>query len=187
MVQTRSQTKKARSVKRSMSTRRVSKKRVSKKVKPVGELTAARASFAARLAAFILDDHKGPVRWTEKDGFPAGQPCVFGVLPFLHLNISESKFRQMLKEGQGKEISSVEKDCNSKKLNKKLSKVGFSCANQSAVGVKALSDSVISSINSPSRWMARKNGRKVASQLQKYMNKQVELGIIPASSVQWSC
>lgn len=186
MVQTRSQTKKARSVRRNMS-RRGSKKRVSKRVKPVGEFTASRASFAARLAAFILDDHKGPVRWTEKGGFPAGQPCVFGVLPFLHLNISEAKFRQMLRDGHAKETSTVEKDCNAKKLNKKLSKVGFSCANQSSVGVKALSTSVISSINDPARWMARRNGRKVASQLQKYMNKQVDLGIIPASSVKWSC
>ena len=186
MVQTRSQTKKARSVKRNMS-RPGSKKRMSKKLQPVGNFTAKRATFAARLAAFILDDHKGPVRWSEKGGFPNGQPCVFGVLPFLHLNISESKFRQMLRDGQAKEIATVSKDCNAKKLNTKLSKVGFSCAGQSAVGVKALTESIISSINDPKRWDSRKNGRKVASQLQKFMHKQVELKIIPASSVKWCC
>jgi hypothetical protein len=176
------QTRKARSVKRNMS-----KKRVSKRVQPVGNFTAKRASFAARLAAFILDDHRGAVKWTEKGGFAAGQPYVFGVLPFLHLNISEAKFRQMLRDGQAKETDVVSKDCNSKKLNTKLKKVGFSCARQSAVGVNALSASVISSINDPNRWMSRRNGRKVASQLQRFMHKQVELGIIPASSVKWCC
>ena len=182
MVQTRSQTRKARSVKRNMT-----KRRMTKRLQPVGNFTAKRATFAARLAAFILDDHKGPVRWSEKGGFPNGQPCVFGVLPFLHLNISEAKFRQMLRDGQAKETAVVSKDCNSKKLNTKLSKVGFSCAGQSAIGVKALSSSVVSSINDSNRWMARKNGRKVASQLQRFMHKQVELGIIPASSVKWCC
>jgi hypothetical protein len=163
----------------------VVKRKASKKVSSVGNLSANKASFAAKLAAFVLDDHRGAVKWTEKGGFAAGQPHVFGVLPFLHLNVSESKFREMLKSGESSEANTLSKDCNAKKLNTKLSKVGFSCKGQSSIGVKALAGSTISSVTAPARWESRKNGRRVLSQLQKLMNTQVNLGIIPASSVQW--
>lgn len=176
MVQTRSQSKKARSV---------NKKQSKKMVRSVGNLSAGKASFAAKLAAFLLDDHRGSVKWSEKGGFAAGQPFVFGVLPFLHLNVSESKFREMLRSGQASEISLLSKDCASKNLNTKLKEVNFSCKKQCEVGVNALTNSTMSSICSSSRWESRKNGRRVLSQLQKLMNKQVKMGVISPSSVKW--
>ena len=192
MVQTRSQSKSRRVQSRRVQTRSrthkarsASKKQSKKMVRSVGNLSAGKASFAAKLAAFILDDHRGAVKWSEKSGFAAGQPHIFGVLPFLHLNVTERKFREMLVSGQVPQMAVLSKDCTSKKLNTKLRKVEFSCKKQCEVGVKALADSVISSVTSPARWDARRNGRRVASVLQRLMSKQVGMGVIQKSSVKW--
>ena len=153
--------------------------------KSVGDRPHNKVSFAAKLAAFILEDHRGRVEWSEEDGFAEGQPHVFGVLPFLHLNISEKVFRKMLASGQAHNIKYLAADCESKDLNKKLEAVSFNCNEQSSVGVNALHDSTTEGITNKNRWEARKNGRRVLSQVEKYMRKQNDLKIIKSSSIAW--
>ena len=58
-----------------------------------------RVTFAAKLAAFVLENHKGDkVEFAIKGGFADDQKYIFGILPFLHLNITKDQFRQMLKK-----------------------------------------------------------------------------------------
>ena len=157
----------------------------SKKHVAVGSKPANKVSFAARLGAFILDDHKGKIRWSEKTGFAAGQPHIFGILPFFHMNITENKFREMLSQGRSQQVASLSKVCTSKKLDKVLEAVDFHCDKQCPVGVKAITESVISSINSPERWNSRRNGRRVLSAIQKLMHKQESMGSITKQSLVW--
>lgn len=143
-------------------------------------------SFAALLAAFILDDHQGEVKWSLEGGFDESQSQIYGVLPYLHLNIDENTFRKMLEAGRCKETRVLTKDCTDKGLNKELEGVKFSCSAQTNRGVRALIDSIISSITNPERFNARTNGRRVLEVVREKMNYQVEKKLITENSIKWS-
>jgi len=50
---------------------------------------AKKVTFAAKLAAFVLENHKGDkVEFAIKGGFADDQKYIFGILPFLHLYLA---------------------------------------------------------------------------------------------------
>tara|TARA_B110000967_G_C18540689_1_gene390443 strand:- start:87 stop:629 length:543 start_codon:yes stop_codon:yes gene_type:complete len=153
----------------------------------VGNKSAKKASFAAKLAAFICENqdfkktHGNPTEGFNNDG---GKQ-VTGVLPFLHLNITEKQFTLLLDGASGSLVKACNILCNKKQLNKKLKSVGFNCKKNSAKGINngflnAISESIHSG------WKARKNGRKVISFIETIMRKQVDMGIIPKASIKWT-
>lgn len=143
-------------------------------------------TFAAKLGAFILQavSPKEKIIWSKEVGFTAKHPQVFGVLPFLHLNISERQFRALLRGSHNNHVNTLAGLCNGMDLNKVLHKVSFSCKKQSDKGILSVEEAVVDSINN--RWNIRKNGRKHLAEIEKYMRKQVELNIIPKRSVSWA-
>jgi len=173
---------------RSRSQKRNNARRNSKQNKRGGAnmFSPNNPSFAAKLAAFMLDDHQGEVRWSENGGFHESQTQIFGVLPFLHLNVTENTFKEMLEKGRCKETRVLTKACKNKGLDTELTKVDFSCSKQSNKGVRALVLSTVSSINNLERWNARTNGRRVLEFVREKMNLQVQKGLITSKSLEWS-
>jgi hypothetical protein len=174
-----------RSVRRSRNSRRTVKRAPMRKV---GD--ASKVSFAAKLGAFVcqnqsLKDVVGDVNgFEERVKGRAVNQKVFGVLPFLHLNISREQFKRVLTSSSGNLVSAVEKVCNAKKLNKTLKSVDFNCHKQSVKGVNAgVIDAVMESIEN--RWNVRQNGRRVLNKVQAVQVAQVKAGKIPAASVAW--
>ena len=108
---------------------------------------------------------------------------MFGVLPFLHLNISKAQFKAILDNSCESITNTVEGLCNKKKLDKTLKTVNFNCRKQSSAGRDALLKSVMESIEN--RWLMRKNGRAVLNKIEKVQREQVKKSIIPAASVAW--
>lgn len=159
----------------------------------VGSLPASRVSFAAKLGAFICQNQKlsdvvGDVSGFEQthNGRKVNQR-VFGVLPFLHLNITRSQFVAVLnsKEVNGSLVGAVEALCNKSRLNSVLKAVDFHCDRQSQVGVRdGLNAAIVESIEN--RWDMRRNGRMVLNKIQAVQLQQNRDGKkIPDSSVQW--
>jgi len=153
----------------------------------VGSKSGHKASFAAKLAAFICENqdlkktHGNPTEGFNNDG---GKQ-VTGVLPFLHLNINEKQFTLLLEGASGSLINATNSLCNKKQLSKKLKNLGFNCKKNSTKGINngflnAISESIHSG------WKHRKNGRKVLNFIENIMRKQVNLGIIPKSSIKWT-
>jgi hypothetical protein len=101
-------------------------------------------TFAARLGSFILDTlTDNTVISSDSDGFDNRQTQVSGVLPYLHLNITEQQFRNHL--NSSKQLTNL---CNSKRLTQRLRPiVGFKCELQSRNGVNSMTNSIIDSIN----------------------------------------
>ena len=143
-------------------------------------------TFAAKLAAFILQavPQSEKIVWSKEKGFTSKHRQVFGVLPFLHLNVKENQFRALLRRSHGNHVKTLEGLCNGARLNKVLHKVNFSCKNQSDKGILSFEEAIIDSINN--RWNMRRNGRKHLATLEFYMRKQVKLDIIKPSSVVWA-
>ena len=169
-----------------------SSRRLSVKQARVGSASTQKASFAAKLGAFICENQKlGDVvgdlsGFYQKHNGRSVNQRVFGVLPFLHLNITESQFRGILSSPSvnGSLTDAVEVLCNNKKLNKVLEEVQFNCRKQSEVGVRdGLNAAVMESVLN--RWDMRRNGRMVLNKIQAVQLKQHKEGVIPASSVQW--
>ena len=173
---------------RSRSQKRNNARRNSKQNKRGGAnmFSSNNPSFAAMLGAFILDDHQGDVKWSLDGGFHESQTQIYGILPFLHLNIDENTFRKMLEAGRCKETRVLTKDCKDKGLNTELKGVDFSCSAQTNRGVRALIASTISSITNPERFNARTNGRRVLEVVREKMNYQVEKKLITENSIKWS-
>ena len=150
---------------------------------------AKKVTFAAKLAAFVLENHKGDkVEFAIKGGFADDQKYIFGILPFLHLNIKKEKFREMLKAGESAEAAFLTEICNENLAAQSINPiVGFNCEAQSKTGVNTgVIDSVISNINSNSKWVSRKKGRKILQQIKKNMKIQVKQGLITKASLEWS-
>lgn len=169
--------------------RKQGRKRATRKTgaKGVGHKTAKKASFAAKLAAFICENQDmKKTHGNPTDGFNNdGGKQVTGVLPFLHLNIKEKQFLSLLDSASGNLVKACTVLCNGKNLNKKLQGVNFNCKRQSIKGINnGLLNSIIESINSG--WKTRKNGRRVLNFIEKIMREQVSRGIIPASSIKWA-
>lgn len=167
-------------------------RRMTVKMNHVGHASAQKASFAAKLGAFICENQKlGDVvgdlsGFYQKHKGRSVNQRVFGVLPFLHLNITEAQFRGILNSPSvnGSLTDAVEVLCNKKKLNKVLEQVKFNCRKQSEVGVRdGLNAAVMESILN--RWDMRRNGRMVLNKIQAVQVRQRKEGIIPESSVQW--
>ena len=140
-------------------------------------------SFAAKLGAFLLEGSKGKIQFSFNGGFSAKVPEVFGVLPYLHMNISEASFRKNLADNKNNSVNSLSKLCKSKNLEKRLSAVKFNCQKQPEQGVNSLNKAIVDSINN--KWNTRNNGRKYLREVLKIQKTQVKKGIIPAASVVW--
>jgi hypothetical protein len=152
----------------------------------VGDAPANKATFAAKLGAFVcqsqpLKDVVGDVNgFFERAHGRSVNQRTFGVLPFLHLNISRDQFKKVMTSNVG----AVEKLCNSKHLNKTLKAVDFNCHNQSVKGVNAgLVASLLNAIEHG--WKANANGRRVLNKIQAVQVKQVANKKIPSASVAW--
>ena len=140
-------------------------------------------SFAAKLGAFLLQSVEDKIIFSMKTGFTDKHPQVFGVLPYLHLNIKEDSFKRTLNESKNERKDTLKNICNGKNLENTLAKVNFDCDMQSLSGVNSLDQGLIDSINN--RWSIRKNGQKRLKEILGYQKKQVKEGIIPASSIEW--
>ena len=167
-------------------------RRMTVKMNHVGHASAQKATFAAKLGAFICENQKlGDVvgdlsGFYQKHKGRSVNQRVFGVLPFLHLNITESQFRGILNSPRvkGSLTDAVEVLCNKKRLNKVLEQVQFNCRKQSEVGVRdGLNMAVMESILNG--WDKRRNGRMVLNKIQSVQVRQQKEGIIPESSIQW--
>jgi len=167
------------------------RKSVRRSNKPaVGTLSAQKATFAAKLAAFMCENEKlSDVVATPERGFDprkngrAVNKRVFGVLPFLHMNVTKQQFMKMLNNSSAVMKNSTQSLCMSNKLETKLKKVQFNCPKQSATGTSAFVTSICESIEN--RWDMRKNGRSVLNKIEYIQRKQQEMGIIPAISLRW--
>ena len=95
-------------------------------------------SFAAKLGAFLLESVRDKIVFSMKTGFTDKHPQVFGVLPYLHLNIQEDSFKQTLNESKNDRKDTLKNICNGKSLENKLSKVNFDCERQSMSGINSL-------------------------------------------------
>ena len=140
-------------------------------------------SFAAKLGAFMLESVEGKIVFSMKDGFTSKHPQVFGVLPYLHMNISETSFRNQLNKSSNSRRKSLSRMCNRHRLEKHLKKVNFSCKTQPKACIQSLDRGLIDSINN--RWSIRQNGQKHVRDILRYQRQQVKAGIIPSRSVDW--
>merc|ERR1712070_633683 len=78
-------------------------------------------SFAAQLGAFMLENLKESIVFSKKSGFSGKQTLVSGVLPYLHMNITEQQFKEQLHITNNTRSEKLTNICNNKKnnLNKK--------------------------------------------------------------------
>ena len=144
-------------------------------------------TFAARLAAFVLENHKGNVEFEEEGGFKEGQPYIFGILPFLHLNISYKDFRRLSRVGEKSKINRLNSLCTESEAVKSIKdKVDFRCLPQSKKGVFGITDATLANINSKDKWNSRTHGRKILAEIKKNMEFQVKKGLISDKSLAWS-
>tara|TARA_Y100000389_G_C17427182_1_gene500269 strand:+ start:207 stop:803 length:597 start_codon:yes stop_codon:yes gene_type:complete len=144
-------------------------------------------TFAARLAAFVLENHKGNVEFEEEGGFKEGQPYIFGILPFLHLNISYKDFRRLSRVGEKSKINRLNSLCTKSEAVKSIQdKVDFRCLPQSKKGVFGITDATLANINSKDKWNSRTHGRKILAEIKKNMEFQVKKGLISDKSLAWS-
>ena len=89
------------------------------------KLKKNKMSFAQHLAVFILESHprNKKIVFDKKNAFSTKQGAVAGVLPFLHMNVSEREFVKMLNNGLDSLHESLNGSCNTKDLNNVLSSV----------------------------------------------------------------
>lgn len=66
----------------------------------------------AKLGAFMLESVDYVVSFSETNGFKASQTQVAGVLPYLHMNISEKQFRDKLNSTHKARAKVLAKLCN---------------------------------------------------------------------------
>ena len=152
--------------------------------KKVPRKLSTKPSFCQKLGAFLLEGSKGKILFSEETGFSNLHTGVFGVLPFLHMNIKEKTFREMLTNSNGSLKEVLNKRCKELKLDKVLQKVDYNCDLQCDCGVDAVCDAIMDSVNN--RYKIRKNGQKRLKELHGFMTWQVANGKIPASSIVWA-
>jgi hypothetical protein len=142
-------------------------------------------SFAAKLAAFILEG-LGNAKPVIGKGDNKMQSQLKGALPYLHMNITEQNVRNKFKETEQMRINGLSTLCNDKdhRLDTKLKDVKFNCKQQSTAGVMSINQSIVDSINN--RWSIRHHGQRHVRTLAKMMTKQHKAGEIPASSLKWT-
>ena len=148
-----------------------------------------KVTFAAKLAAFVLENHKGKeVKFAKNGGFDNDQDFIFGILPFLHLNIKKDEFSTLLAKGQNPLVQELTELCSNNEAVKEIKReVDFKCDAQSSTGIRdGLIESVIKNIDSPRRWASRRHGRTIAKEVAKNMNFQVDNKLISQASVEWA-
>ena len=168
-----------------LSSNKKSRKDILKKLIKQGK----KVTFAAKLAAFVLENHKGKeVKFAKNGGFDNDQDFIFGILPFLHLNIKKDEFSTLLAKGQNPLIQELTDLCSKSDAVEKIDdKVDFKCDAQSSTGIRdGLIESVIKNIDSPRRWASRRHGRTIAKEVAKNMNFQVDNKLISQASVEWA-
>ena len=138
-------------------------------------------SFAAKLAAFILEGLKTDPRLNGNDSNMQSE--VSGAIPYLHMNISEKDVVGKFKDTLKSRVKGLSKICKKKKLEKSLKDVKFNCKRQSTNGVVSINKSIVDSINN--RWNIRQNGRKHLKIIAEYMVEQVKNKQIPKASLNW--
>ena len=139
------------------------------------KLKQNKMSFAQHLAVFMLESHppNKKVVFRTDTAFSCSQKAVCGVLPFLHMNVSEREFVKMLNDGNDSLHQSLNGSCNGKKLDKVLRSVGFNCKKQIGLGVDAVNKSLLASIKN--RYANRENGQKHLQDILCYMNWQKKM------------
>ena len=168
-----------------LSSNKKSRKDILKKLIKQGK----KVTFAAKLAAFVLENHKGDkVDFAEEGGFANNQDFIFGILPFLHLNIKKDEFSTLLAKGQNPLIQELTDLCSKSDAVEKIDdKVDFKCDAQSSTGIRdGLIKSVIENIDSPRRWASRRHGRKILREVSKNMKFQKKQGLISSASIEWT-
>ena len=74
-----------------------------------------------------------------------------------------------------------------KSVKKIAKEVDFQCIAQSSTGIRdGLIKSVIENIDSSRRWASRGHGRRIAKEVAKNMNFQVDEKLISPASVEWA-
>ena len=145
---------------------------------------SSKPSFAQRLGAFLLEGVKGEIFFSETTGFSDKHMGVFGVLPFLHMNIKEKTFRNMLTNSNASLKEVLNKRCKEKKLDDVLQNVDYNCDLQCDAGVEAVCSAIMDSINN--RYKIRKNGQRRLKEMHGFMSWQVANNKIPSSSIEWA-
>ena len=168
-----------------VSSKKSKTSKVSRSEKKSKKKSKSKHSFATLLGAFMLENLNQTVVFSKKTGFSNKQTLVSGILPYLHMNITEKQFREQLNITNDVRKQNLTKICNNKKnnLNKKLVKVGFNCNRQSKNGILSVNESIINSIKN--RWELRKNGQMKLKQIMESMKWQVSNDIIPKTSINW--
>ena len=124
-------------------------------------------SFAAKLAAFMLNSVDHEVRCRKQGGFDASSKEVLGILPFLHSNVSKKEFKDIMLSSDKGMKSTMKKVCKTKNLDKTLSKVGFKCEAQSETAIDILVNRFVDTIEFA--YKTRKNGIERAREMASYM------------------
>jgi hypothetical protein len=156
-------------------------------VAPAVPAVPSNVTFAAKLGAYMLESvpTNRVITYTKKGGFSDDVRQVFGILPFLHLNISEVDFKKSLENGSS-ENSYLRKLCTGMNLEDSLQAVDFKCEDQIKKGFESLNDGLIYSINN--KFESRINGQKHLRTILKYQREQEKETpkIIPTKSIEWA-
>jgi hypothetical protein len=141
-------------------------------------------SFAAKLAAFFLNNVNHDIVWSPDGGFSGSCKEVSGLLPFLHMNVTEDDFIDIISASNSTFNSILNMKCAYAQIESKLnSNLNFKCAPQSKNAADVLVQRIIETINTG--YKERKNGKDKARQVATYMKWQCKNNKIPNSSIEW--
>lgn len=141
-------------------------------------------SFAAKLAAFMLNAQDHPIRFDEKVGFMNASDYTKGIIPLLHMNINKNEFKSIMYSANGNISLALSVICSSKNLEEKLAFENFNCFVQSNFTANILIDRFIDTIETG--YKERSNGKKLVKELAKYQRWQVKNKIINSHSIEWA-
>jgi hypothetical protein len=152
---------------------------------PAVPAVPSNVTFATKLGAYMLESVTKGIEYSSKKGFSDGVPQVFGILPFLHLNISEEDFKKSLENGETVN-SHLRQLCMEKGLDVKLKGVDFKCEDQIKTGFESLNDGLIFSIKN--KFESRINGQKHLRTILQYQKQQEgeTPKRIPTESIAWA-
>jgi hypothetical protein len=145
--------------------------------------TASKTTFAAKLAAFILNAVNHTIRCKQQGGFSSSSTEVLGVLPLLHSNISKKDFSTVMHTSSTNIQDALQTICSSANLDMVLKKVDFKCIGQTSAAATVLVQRMIDTIETG--YASRSNGKIRTQEVAAHMRWQQENDIIPASSVAW--
>lgn len=140
-------------------------------------------TFAAKLAAFMLNAQKTKVKCYKTAGFQRSSDFIKGIIPLLHMNVTKSDFKKVMMGATDNVAANMTSVCKQKGLEKFLSFENFSCKTQCGFSAKILIDRFIDTVEFA--YSDRKMGQQRVHELASYMQWQHENGIIPKESVKW--